>query len=319
MNKASLPRRAFVVCMSAVVVLLILGLASSCGRAEEPAASPVETVAGAGGTVSSPSTSDTQSTPAAPAPTGEAAVTDTSYTSSDKSIVITKVKTGEGADTVTYFVADIELGAGTCLRSAFSSGAYGGREEDTSDIALANDAIVAVNGDYYSMRDDGIIIRNGVLYRDLPARTGLAIYTDGTMQVYDEAETSAEKLLGDGVWNTYSFGPALVADGDIVDGIDSYEPDPNARHKIQGVNPRTGIGIIEANHFVFVVVDGRQEGYSRGVTLTEFARIFLELGCSTAYNLDGGGSSTLYFMGEVVNRPSQARSERSVSDILFVG
>lgn len=248
-----------------------------------------------------------------------ALVTDTSYESSDKSITISKVQTGKGADAVTYYVVDILLAAGTGLRSAFSSGEYGGREEDTSDIALANDAIVAINGDYYTARDDGIIIRNGILYRDIPARTGLAIYEDGTMQVYEESDTSAEALLADGVANTYSFGPALIVDGDMVEGIESYEADPNARHGIQGTNPRTGIGMIEAGHFVFVVVDGRNPGYSRGVTLTEFAEIFRALGCSTAYNLDGGGSSTLYFMGEVVNQPSQKRGERSISDILFVG
>ena len=89
--------------------------------------------------------------------------------------------------------------------------------------------------------------------------------------------------------------------------MDTYEADANPKHPIQGTNPRTGIGMISANHFVFVVVDGRSPGYSRGVTLTEFAQIFQELGCSTAYNLDGGGSSTLYFMGELVNEPSQKR------------
>ncbi len=178
---------------------------------------------------------------------------------------------------------------------------------------------MAVNGDYYGARDDGIIIRNGVLYRDAPARTGLALYQDGTMETYDETETSAEELLAAGVWNTFSFGPALLEDGSIVEGIDSYEADADPKHPIQGTNPRTGIGMISANHFVFVVVDGRSPGYSRGVTLTEFAQIFQELGCTSAYNLDGGGSATLYFMGELVNQPSQKRGERSVSDILYVG
>jgi exopolysaccharide biosynthesis protein len=139
------------------------------------------------------------------------------------------------------------------------------------------------------------------------------------MEVYAESEVSAEQLLADGVWNTFSFGPALLVDGEIADGLDTYEADPNARHPIQGTNPRTGIGVVEANHFVFVVVDGRSPGYSRGVTLEEFAQIFEDLGCTTAYNLDGGGSSTLYFRGSVVNDPSQKNGERSVSDILFIG
>jgi exopolysaccharide biosynthesis protein len=244
--------------------------------------------------------------------------TATSYTSATRTVTIQTVTTGNGQDTVTYYVADILLSDSTDLQSAFSNGSYGGAVEDTSTVAEANGAIVAINGDYYSARDDGIVIRNGVIYRDAPARTGLAIYKDGTMKVYDETSTSAEQLLADGVWNTYSFGPGLLVDGAVASDLDTYEAEVNPRHPIQGTNPRTGIGMIDANHFVFVVVDGRSPGYSRGVTLEEFAQIFKGLGCTTAYNLDGGGSSTLYFMGNVVNDPSQKNGERSVSDILLV-
>lgn len=310
-------RKMMTMAATAVLALLFAGWMVACGSAQgsvtsliDPATTEQRPAAPEAIEIETPATNDATS----------ATVTDTSYESPGKSIItIEKVQTGTGANTVTYFVVDIRLTGGTDLRSAFSSGEYGGREEDTSDIALANNAIVAVNGDYYSARDDGIIIRNGVLYRDVPARTGLAIYEDGTMQVYDETEVSAEELLADGVWNTYSFGPALLVDGGIVDGIEAYEADPNTRHGIQGTNPRTGIGIVEAGHFVLVVVDGRNEGYSRGVTPTEFATVFQDLGCTTAYNLDGGGSTTLYFMGEVINEPSQQRGERSISDILFVG
>ena len=303
--------RMLVLCL---VLVLGLGIAACAGTGEtapnstsSSAVSTAETV-GTAGTVTTDS-GDVE----------EYTATDTSYESATKSITISTVTTGSGSDTVTYYVADVQLHNGTDLLSAFSSGEYGGEAQDTSDIAAANEAIVAVNGDYYGARDDGIIIRNGVLYRDEPARTGLALYQDGTMETYDETEVSAEEMLAAGVWNTFSFGPALLEDGSIVEGIDSYEADANPKHPIQGTNPRTGIGMISADHFVFVVVDGRSPGYSRGVTLTEFAQIFQELGCTSAYNLDGGGSATLYFMGELVNQPSQKRGERSVSDILYVG
>lgn len=305
-----------------LAVILMIGLSvSGCAGATTTTESvATDDTATVSTTVEVSSTSTAAE--AAPADAGDStdySATSPSYTSAGTSVTINTVTMGTGRDTVTYYVADIRLAEGTHLESAFSSGEYGGKAEDTSEIALANKAIVAINGDYYSARDDGVIIRNGVLYRDDPARTGLAIYADGTMQVYDETKVSAEDLLAAGVWNTYSFGPALLVDGDIVEGIDSYEADPGARHGIQGENPRTGVGIMEAGHFVFVIVDGRDVGYSRGVTLTEFAQIFKDLGCTCAYNLDGGGSSTLYFMGEVVNEPSQERGERSVSDILFVG
>jgi exopolysaccharide biosynthesis protein len=249
---------------------------------------------------------------------GSYQATNTSYTSATKTITIKKVTTGTGDDTITYYVADVQLSDSLNLRSAFSSGTYGGKTEDTSAVAEANNAVVAINGDFYSSRSDGIMIRNGVIYRDVPTRQGLAINKDGTMKAYDETTTTAEQLLADGVWNTYSFGPGLLTDGQVASGLDTYEPVANERHPIQGTNPRTGIGIIEANHFVFVVVDGRSPGYSRGVTLAEFAQIFQSLGCSTAYNLDGGGSSTLYFMGNVVNQPAQQSGQRAISDILYV-
>ena len=76
--------------------------------------------------------------------------------------------------------------------------------------------------------------------------------------------------------------------------------------------------MIDANHLVFVVVDGRSPGYSEGVTLPELAQIMADLGATTAYNLDGGGSSTMYFDGEVVNDPLGKGDERGVSDILYV-
>ena len=163
------------------------------------------------------------------------------------------------------------------------------------------------------------MIRNGVLYRDDGARTGLAIYADGTMDIYDETTTTGKELLDAGVWNTLSFGPALLDDGVIPAGIDDIEVDTNfGNHSIQGDQPRTGVGIIDENHFVFVVVDGRSPGYSEGVTMTELATIFQHLGATEAYNLDGGGSSTMYFNGELVNDPLGKGNERGTSDILYL-
>jgi exopolysaccharide biosynthesis protein len=220
---------------------------------------------------------------------------------------------------VTYYVADVVLGDATTLRSAFAKDEFGENiTELTSSIAADNGAIFAINGDYYGFRDTGIVIRNGVVFRDEPAREGLVFYTDGRVEVYDETTTTADELLADGAWNTLSFGPAIVEDGTVVDGIETTEIDTNfGNHSIQGDQPRTAVGVIDENHLVFVVVDGRQSGYSAGVTLTELADIMLDLGATTAYNLDGGGSSTMYFNGEVVNSPSNG-GERGTSDILYI-
>ena len=246
---------------------------------------------------------------------------DWNYVSGVYEIHITEIHTGSGNDALTYFVADVTLTDATQLTSAFAKDSFGTNIiAYTSAIAADNDAVFAINGDYYGFRDDGIVIRDGVIYRDLPARTGLAFYLDGTMQVYDETQTTAQALLDAGVWNTLSFGPALIDDGVIASDLDYVEIDTNfGNHSIQGNNPRTGIGIIDANHLVFVVVDGRSKGYSRGLSLIEFAQIFEDLGATEAYNLDGGGSSTMYFMGRVVNNPLGKNQERGTSDILFIG
>jgi exopolysaccharide biosynthesis protein len=243
-----------------------------------------------------------------------------SYVSDDARVTISKVTTGSGQDTVTYFVADVVLDDATRLRSAFAENKFGTNiVEYTSDIAADNGAVFAVNGDYYGFRDDGIVVRNGVAYRDAGARQGLAFYRDGTARIYDETTTSADQLVADGVWNTLSFGPAIVADGAVVSGIDRVEVDTNVgNHSIQGDQPRTAVGVVDANHLVFVVVDGRSMGYSKGVTLPELAEIMRGLGAVTAYNLDGGGSSTMYFNGAVVNNPLGKGQERGTSDVLYL-
>lgn len=251
-----------------------------------------------------------------------ATITDTSYKDATKSITITKASKGSGANKVTYFVVDIKLASATDLRAGLAANVAGAAF--TSDIAAANNAIFAINGDYFRDRSDGIIIRNGVIYRDKPVRRGVALYTDGSMKIYDETQTSAAQLLAAGVWHTFSFGPVLLANGAVPfpDNLGTYEVVANPQFPIQGNHPRTGIGFISRNHFVLIDVDGRHPGYSRGVSLEEFAQMFKRLGCTTAYNLDGGASATVYFRGKVINQPKNHTvgpvQERATSDILFI-
>lgn len=139
------------------------------------------------------------------------------------------------------------------------------------------------------------------------------------MKLYDETATNAKTLLSEGVWQTLSFGPGLVEGGKILDGIDNVEVDTNfGNHSIQGQQPRTGIGMIADNHFLFVAVDGRSSGYSRGVTMNEMAQIFVDKGAQVAYNLDGGGSTAMIFQGDLVNNPLGKGQERGTSDIVYI-
>ncbi len=264
--------------------------------------------------------SDNQTTGTVSATPGAIESDDWNYKSDTTTIRIKKIQTGSGADKITYFTADVTLSDSASLRSAFAKGAFGRNiVEATSKIASDNNAIFAINGDYYGFRNDGVLIRNGTLYRDTPARTAMALFNNGTMQTFDETEISSSSLLAKGVTNTLSFGPVLVKNGEAVEDFGKVAVDTNfGNRSIQGANPRTGIGMISANHFVFIVVDGRMENYSRGMTLSEFANLFADLGCTEAYNLDGGGSSTMYFMGRVVNNPLGKQDERAISDILYI-
>jgi exopolysaccharide biosynthesis protein len=243
-----------------------------------------------------------------------------SYTSDTAKISVEKVVTGSGDSQVTYFVADVTVSDATIVRSAFANDQFGENIiQNPSDIAAGAGAVLAINGDYYGFRTTGIVIRNGVAFRDKGARQGIAFYTDGTAKLYDETATTAAKLVAAGAWNTLSFGPGLVDGGKVLAGIDKVEVDTNfGNHSVQGEQPRTGIGVVDGNHLLFVVADGRSTGYSRGVTMTEFAQIFADRGAELAYNLDGGGSSAMVFNGKLVNNPLGKGQERGTSDILYV-
>ena len=217
----------------------------------------------------------------------------------------------------TVYAADVQLTSARYLRTALANNAYGKNVTDTtSNIAEDNDAILAINGDYYGAQERGYVIRNGIVYRDTPGKTDvLCIYADGSMGIADPSEVTARELADSGVWQAFSFGPVLVADGAV-------SIDPSAEvGKAMASNPRTAIGIIDDLHYLFVVADGRT-AESEGLSLYELAQFMEQLGAETAYNLDGGGSSTMVFNGELVNMPTtngRTIKERKVSDIVYVG
>ena len=216
----------------------------------------------------------------------------------------------------TIHVADVRVSSAEYLKTAFAKGTYGKNvTQSTSEIAASNNAVLAVNGDYYGVQERGYVIRNGVLYREEAGENDvLCIYADGSMKVVDPSTATAQELLEQGVWQAFSFGPGLITDGEIDVALNTEVG------KAKASNPRTAIGIIDDLHYVFVVSDGRS-GESEGLSLYELASFMEQLGVQTAYNLDGGGSSTMVFQGEVVNNPSSGfrDEEREVSDIVYIG
>ena len=247
-------------------------------------------------------------------------LTDTSYASSDgTSVTITRGSYGSGSDAATYYVADVVVSDATDLRSAFAGNAFGGNITDlVSTIATQNNAVLAINGDYYNYKDKyGLIIRNGVLYRDKPStRDLLLVDQSGRMSgvlAADRQEGMGQSYIDAGIVQSFEFGPLLVLDGEKTELPAKYIIYTGDTVR----EPRTAIGQVDENHFVVIVADGRRDGWSdKGMTLQEMQQVFLDAGCHIAYNLDGGGSATMVLGGALVNKTSGSR-ERNVSDILY--
>jgi exopolysaccharide biosynthesis protein len=223
---------------------------------------------------------------------------------------------------INYYIADCRAADSNRLFTAFATDKYAPHhEEKTSIIAQRKGAVIAVDGDYYGAAaadraDRGVVIRNGQLYRKTPWYDIAAVFGDGTMRTFDKSETTADQLIADGAVQAWNFGPMLLdANGKAIPTEKLKQRPP----KYNPSNPRCGIGYIEPNHFVLIVVDGRGMAGSNGMTSTEFAQLFESLGCKCAYNLDGGGSATMVFMGRVINHPCDTNGERSVSDIIYFG
>ena len=260
--------------------------------------------------------SSTSNTTAASQAAKNAQVTDTSYSDGNISVNLTEKTVNE----TQVYVADINLSSSDYLKTALAQNSYGTNvTAKTSVTAAENNAILAVNGDYYGANSSGYVIRNGVVYRDSvreDASNGdLAIYKDGSFKIIYEDQVSADQLVQDGVVNLLAFGPSLVENGEI--SVDTNTEVGQAMSS----NPRTAIGIIDENHYIIIVSDGRTSE-SKGLSLYQMAEVMKYYGVKTAYNLDGGGSSTLYFNGQVINKPTTGGSkisERAVSDIVYIG
>lgn len=235
------------------------------------------------------------------------------YSDSKSKITVTQYRAYDS----NIYVADVEVTDGTSILSAFANNTYGRNITDTtSDMAEENNAVLAINGDYYGARQSGYVIRNGVVYRSQGSNgEDMVISKDGSLSFISESDTTTDSLLQKQAWQVLSFGPVLVENGQVA------VSENDEVGMAMASNPRTAIGTVAKNHYLFVVSDGRTSE-SAGLSLYELANFMKSLGATNVYNLDGGGSSTMVFRGEVVNNPTtngNKISERAVSDILYIG
>ena len=262
---------------------------------------------------------------------------------SDPDIYI-DISTGRFEDYTDYYAADIRIRSLSYLKAGLGQDTPGENyNEKTSEICNRHKGILAINGDTYGSQKNGYVIRNGITIRkekNLSRRKpeDLAIYADGTFEIFNEREYTLDEVSAKGAWQVYSFGPGLISEGKKI--VQKGEEVGTAAQ--QNMNQRCAIGMISPLHYVFMVSDGRIR-QSPGLSLYQVGKVMESLHCYCAYNLDGGGSATMYLddgsgnangLGALVNYCTQQLvggnnkdtlpiappiEEREVSDIVYIG
>ena len=240
-----------------------------------------------------------------------AGYTETGY--QDESITVT-MESREVGDSM-FHVARVKIADPSQLRTALA-GPYGTKKTNkTSSMAIANNAVVAMNGDYYNNREGGFIARQGETFRKKPSKSLDMLVIDSKGDFHVLVQSNPEKLTAlvkdtaNPIIQSFTFGPALIVDGSLQPLPESYP------FNIRRPEPRAAIGQIGPLEYVMVVVDGRTD-VSPGVTIETLAAFMAELGCTQAFNLDGGNSATMMFNNAYYSRKTD-NSERSVSDIIY--
>jgi exopolysaccharide biosynthesis protein len=177
-------------------------------------------------------------------------------------------------------------------------------------MSEASDAMVAICGDFITLQRGGFLMRNGEIYAADRNYSICVLYPDGTMETHDRGSYQIQDILDRNPVQVWSFGPVLLDENGQV--RDSYD----ISDAVSFPNPRSAIGYYEPGHYCLVIVDGRQEGHSAGMRIPELAQVFADLGCTAAYNLDGGGTAVMIFDGRIYSR--QSNGGRDLGDILLI-
>lgn len=212
---------------------------------------------------------------------------------------------------VTFYIADVLVQDITSLRTAFAKGGYAtGGVTSIEKIARKNNCIIAISGDFSRWHKNGLIIRNGEVFRKIKYTSDLCVlYKNGVLETYEPGTLSLENILKMDPWQSWHFGPELLDH--------NGQPKTKFNTSVPGRNPRSVIGYYEPGHYCFVVVDGRQGKYSGGLNMKELSQLMYSLGCVRAYNLDGGATAHMAWTTNVINSPSSARNIHDVICVCF--
>ena len=247
--------------------------------------------------------------------TGEVEQTDSSYRSANVSIEITKNTAGTESKPIVYYIADIYIKDISSFRTGvaldYKDQNPGERKNVMSTLLLSQltKSLVAISGDNFAFHD-GIVVRDGVEWqRILPVYGDICmLYYDGTMETYPQTlkGKDVDAIYAKEPYQIWTFGPQLLENGQV--------PTQFANGK---ANPLSSIGYYEPGHYCFILADGRQKDYSWGLTYPQLAQIYYDLGCKVAFNLDGGDTAVMTYMGQWRSQPQDA-SPRDTSDIVYI-
>ncbi len=215
------------------------------------------------------------------------------------------------AKPITFYVADVLVQDVHALTTAFAKGSYSsGGVTAMEKIARNSNCIVAISGDFARWHENGLIVRNGEVFRQKRYTSDLCVlYPDGVMETYVPGSVPIEEIMAQNPWQSWHFGPELLdSDG---------QPKTRFNTGVWGRNPRSVIGYYEPGHYCLVLVDGRQGKYSGGLDMPELSRLMYTLGCVRAYNLDGGATAHMTWLDDVINSPSKGRDVNDVICVCF--
>ncbi|MCR5567351.1 MAG: phosphodiester glycosidase family protein [Clostridiales bacterium] len=192
-------------------------------------------------------------------------------------------------------------------------------------IAEKQQAVFAISDDFFGYRvwnsqKPGIIVRNGKIWSEKtraadgkawPPLDIIAQFEDGSMKTFVSDAHTAQEYLDMGVVSTYAFGPILVEDGRVSEDLNHWRTTDRA--------PRMAIGITADGTILAIDALGRRKD-AVGVTTPWLAERMLELGAVEALNLDGGNTTSMIFMDDIINRPEDVNKKdiRTVSGLIGV-
>lgn len=246
-------------------------------------------------------------------------LTDTHYISANMNIFVNGYYSEAYASDIT--VVECYIRSADCMQRLFADGDWNRQSKRVTNFAEDSGAVVLLSGDNSSLLKAGLVIGNGTVYRTRAntQRDCAVIWKDGTMCCYTAEQLTALDIYGmtDEIRHAFMFGPSLLTD----EGQPILAKRDFSTTEVYVKNPRSAIGSDRPGHYLLVTVDGRgvdsryeEKHRSHGVTLCDLSQIMYDLGCTTAYNLDGGQSVSLWFGGQIINTPY--KNGRRIGDVI---